>query len=188
MKAITICQPYAHLITLPESHQCHKRIENRTWKTNYRGPLLIHAGKSRKFMFADTLDEFQIRGETLAYGAIVARAELICCVHVSDTYRPYGLPDDLQWVRWHMHTEGPYCWILANIQPLAVPIPCNGAQGLWEHAWDDTFPWSICPACGAIQKDLDGFGVMYCPRCKFCEHPSSDDGMCSLCRKEIRLK
>ena len=40
MKAITIKQPYASLIV-----EGIKDIENRTWKTNYRGRILIHAGK-----------------------------------------------------------------------------------------------------------------------------------------------
>ncbi len=44
----------------------------------------------------------------------------------------------------------------------------------------------VCPKCGAEQEDLDGFGVMYCPACKYCEHPSSDgDGhgnwVCGIC-------
>lgn len=38
MKAITIKQPWASLIALGI-----KDIENRTWKTNYRGRVLIHS-------------------------------------------------------------------------------------------------------------------------------------------------
>lgn len=41
MKAITIRQPWASLIALGE-----KKIETRSWQTKYRGPILIHAGKS----------------------------------------------------------------------------------------------------------------------------------------------
>ena len=41
MKAITIKQPFASLIAAGL-----KEYEFRTWKTNYRGELLIHAGKS----------------------------------------------------------------------------------------------------------------------------------------------
>jgi hypothetical protein len=47
-KALTICQPYAELIARGE-----KVIENRTWPTSYRGPLLIHAGKSREWLYGD---------------------------------------------------------------------------------------------------------------------------------------
>ena len=41
MKAITIKQPFASLIAAGI-----KEYEFRTWKTNYRGEILIHAGKS----------------------------------------------------------------------------------------------------------------------------------------------
>ena len=39
MKAITIKQPWASLIV-----EGIKDIENRTWKTSFRGRVLIHAG------------------------------------------------------------------------------------------------------------------------------------------------
>lgn len=40
MKAITIKQPFASLIAAGL-----KEYEFRTWKTKYRGEILIHAGK-----------------------------------------------------------------------------------------------------------------------------------------------
>lgn len=42
MKALSIRQPWAWLIV-----NGYKDIENRSWRTNYRGPVLIHAS-SRK--------------------------------------------------------------------------------------------------------------------------------------------
>lgn len=42
MKALTIRQPWASLI----AHGV-KTIETRSWSTEYRGPLAIHAGKSK---------------------------------------------------------------------------------------------------------------------------------------------
>ena len=42
MKAITIKQPFASLIV-----EGIKDIENRTWKTNLRGRVLIHASASK---------------------------------------------------------------------------------------------------------------------------------------------
>ncbi len=40
MKVITIKQPWATLIA-----KGYKEYEFRTWKTKYRGDILIHAGK-----------------------------------------------------------------------------------------------------------------------------------------------
>ncbi len=40
MKALSIRQPWAWLIA-----NGYKDIENRSWRTNFRGEFLIHAGK-----------------------------------------------------------------------------------------------------------------------------------------------
>jgi hypothetical protein len=42
VKALTVRQPWASLIVRGQ-----KVIENRGWATDHRGPLLIHAGRSR---------------------------------------------------------------------------------------------------------------------------------------------
>lgn len=42
MKVLSVRQPYASLIAAGV-----KRFESRTWSTDYRGPLLIHASSSK---------------------------------------------------------------------------------------------------------------------------------------------
>jgi len=54
MKALSVRQPYASLI-------CYgvKTVENRTWKTDYRGRMLIHAsGKHLSFYANEIPDSF----------------------------------------------------------------------------------------------------------------------------------
>lgn len=46
MKAISIQQPFAALIANEQ-----KKLETRTWKTDYRGPLLICAGQRTHQLF-----------------------------------------------------------------------------------------------------------------------------------------
>lgn len=41
MKALSIQQPWAWAIVKRD-----KRVENRTWPTTYRGPVLIHASQA----------------------------------------------------------------------------------------------------------------------------------------------
>lgn len=119
MKALTICQPYAELIARGE-----KLIENRSWPTWYRGPLAIHAGKSRAWLGDDdeeaALHAVDVRA--IPFGAVVAVAELVDCVRVED------LPDDLQD---NEHANGPWCWLLARVRRIQ-PVAINGAQGLWD--------------------------------------------------------
>lgn len=117
MKAITICQPYAHLICITGD----KLIENRTWPTSYRGELIIHAGKNRTWLMPGE------SSEGMAFGAIVGVVDLFDCVRL-DSPAAHRLHP---WMKHHEHAEGPYCMLLGNRRYLANPIPYKGAQGLW---------------------------------------------------------
>jgi hypothetical protein len=121
MKALTICQPYAELILRDE-----KLVENRTWETAYRGPLLIHAGASRKW-----LHTYSPLPDRMDWAAIVGWAHLVTILP-SDV-----ILDGLQPPRWgyltrHGHVEGPCCWVLEEVQRFAKPIPYRGQQGLFD--------------------------------------------------------
>lgn len=125
MKALTICQPYADLIAIGE-----KRVENRSWPTRYRGPIAVHAGKSRRWLV-----ELSPPPE-MVLGAVVAIAEIVDVLHIDEIMR--GTHDQRHpWLRQHPHTEGDWCWVLDNVQRLASPIPCKGAQGLWNFAHEN---------------------------------------------------
>ena len=63
MKALTACQPYAHLIVTGE-----KRVENRTRPTSHRESLAIHAGKRQRFLFKATKSVGH-RSDSLRVGA-----------------------------------------------------------------------------------------------------------------------
>jgi hypothetical protein len=110
MKALTICQPYAHLIRCSE-----KLIENRSWPTKERGLIYIHAGKSRAWLNGEDT-------KGMAFGAIVAIAELYDCVRLANL--PPELKDD-------EHANGPWCFLLRNVTPIG-PWPYKGAQGFFE--------------------------------------------------------
>jgi len=142
MKALTICQPYAHLICLPDDDDRRKRVENRTWPTNYRGPLLIHAGKSRQWLelndAGDRDELYDLALEDMQFGAIIGIANLRDCVELRrDAYngRLLPFPESVQrrwpWLSVHEHTEGPWCWVL-EARRFETPIPYKGAQGIFN--------------------------------------------------------
>ena len=123
MRALTILQPWAEMIA-----RGVKRVENRTWRTKYRGPLAIHVGKSLAWMQSE--DPLAWPGqygtelpgvEELTFGAIIAVAELVDCVRVED------LPAKL---RRHAFASGPWCWVLKDVRRVE-PIACKGAQLVW---------------------------------------------------------
>lgn len=114
MKALTIRRPWADAI----AHGT-KRTENRTWSTDQRGPLLIHAGAAYdpmgRFIITDR-DALASWPDTRR--AIIATAELTD-VHTADgCCAPWGEPSV-------------YHWTLTNVRPLPEPIPCKGHLRLW---------------------------------------------------------
>lgn len=136
MKAISIRQPWAWLITRPDLTDRAARlrelaagriktIENRTWATKFRGPVALHASASMtRTEYADVLD-FLMRDPALKpiyhamphfdemrkqCGGIVGTALLQDCI--DDSQSP-----------WYM---GQFGFVLADIRPLPL-IPCKGA-------------------------------------------------------------
>jgi hypothetical protein len=103
-KALSIRQPWAHLIL-----NGTKPVENRTWKTSYRGLLAIHAGLKIDRSLDYNFDH-------LERGAIVGYVELtdIVTAHPSEYF------------------TGPYGWVFKNPTFCKKPIPFVGKLGLFE--------------------------------------------------------
>jgi hypothetical protein len=125
MNTLTICQPWCWAIL-----HGPKKIENRTWPTNHRGPLLLHSGKSRKFLESEDPAVWPERygvplpeEKDLVFGAILGVVDVVDCLHFED------LPPD--W-KAHPFAQGPYCWLLANPRPFAEPIPWKGQLSLYQ--------------------------------------------------------
>lgn len=79
----------------------------------------------------------------LPLGAIVAVAELVDCWPITDEPRVRPIRHNDTWLSYHIPPEEPerafgdyspgrYAWLLADVRPLAVPVPARGAQGLWD--------------------------------------------------------
>ncbi len=116
MKAISIQQPWAWLIV-----NGHKDIENRTWKSNFKGRVLIHAGKKLDMDFpwdhlAVNYPKCPIRPNyPVLTGGIVGEATIIDCVEESES----------EWF------NGPYGFVLKDARPLPF-APCKGSLGFFD--------------------------------------------------------
>lgn len=76
MKVITIKQPWASLIA-----NGFKEYEFRTWRTKYRGEILIHAGIG---VDKKAMERFEYLNLEYPIGCIIAKCELTDCVKVDD--------------------------------------------------------------------------------------------------------
>lgn len=116
LTCLTVKQPWAAYIM-----EAGKDVENRTWRTGYRGPLVIHAGKQRAPLadyLLDMLSPWQILAAPLTpTGVIVGVVDLVDCVQDADS----------EWAE-----EGCWHWLLGNPRPLPVWLPWTGKQGLWR--------------------------------------------------------
>jgi hypothetical protein len=122
MKCLSVRQPWAWAII-----HGPKRVENRTRRTSHRGPLLIHASKSREFLDGTApADWRELPGlpeyDQLPFGAVIGVVDLVGCHLLAD------LPPSLA----GPFVTGPVCWVLANPRPLAKPVPFTGMVGLFD--------------------------------------------------------
>lgn len=83
MKVLSLTEPYATLIK-----NGIKRIETRSWKTNYRGKLYIHASSTKMPKEYRNNSELMslIDTDNLNYGNIICSCELIDCIEMTDEF------------------------------------------------------------------------------------------------------
>ena len=114
MKVITIKQPFASLIAAGI-----KEYEFRTWKTKYRGEILIHAGKG---IDKKAMKKFEEYGLEYPSGCIIAKANLSDCIKVDDELRKVLFeknPKVYNSIIKHVEWEG-YGFKLDNIENIRI--------------------------------------------------------------------
>ena len=134
MKALSIKQPYASLIALGI-----KDIENRTWKTNFRGRIYIHASAKYHDDFNNLVSDSQIKSmqdnrflfSGLIYSAIIGEVDIVDCVinHSSIWAEETFIP-----IEGEGYPQKPiYNWVLANHVMYDKPIlNVKGKLSFWN--------------------------------------------------------
>ena len=144
MKGLSLTQPWATLVAIKA-----KRIETRSWSTNYRGVVAIHAAKgmprqAQEICFdepffssleaaGDWVPDVELpapRKPNLPFGTIIAVADLWDCRSIDACRR--WVPTDERELAFGDYTEGRWMWFLCKIRQLSTQIPCRGALGLWS--------------------------------------------------------
>lgn len=132
MKTLSLLQPWASLVVMGK-----KKIETRSWKTDYRGPLLIHASLGKKgsilatdFPFKKHISEFN----DLPFGAIIGIVLLEDVIPIEQLF----LSDHematltMEEKAFGDYSKGRYAWMLTDPQIFEKPLPVKGALRLWE--------------------------------------------------------
>lgn len=134
MKALTIKQPWAQLIV-----EGVKDIENRSWKTNFRGRVYVHAAKSipkkgssiilniEQFELVKTLNgslSDQISDNNYITSAIIGEVDIVdCVINHHSIWAQKSYPSEIFI----------YNWVLANPVKYDQPIlNVKGALSFWQ--------------------------------------------------------
>lgn len=129
-----------------------KKYEFRTWKTNYRGEILIHAGKG---VDKRVMKKFEEYGLEYPAGCIIAKAKLVDCIKVDEEFRSVLAQKNLKVyssIIKHTEWEG-YAFQLEDVEVLE-PIPAMGKLSIWEMDWVPqnknvgSIDFSTITACG----------------------------------------
>ena len=195
MKAITVKQPWASLIV-----EGIKDIENRTWKTNFRGRVLVHAGMAKtsglmaRYLSYDQHIEFR---KKVGYsgldfleplGCIIGSVEIVDCVINHPSILAEKTINKTYWKDGKNYIEKVkpiYNWVLSNPIKFKKPISAKGKLSFWESEIN------LCHICGQpaeyICCDCDKY---FCDDCgaTYNQFTQIDYDCCKACEQNINSK
>jgi ASCH domain len=136
--ALSLKQPWVFAVL-----HLGKDIENRTWRSRYRGRIVLHASKSFDDAGLRYLTEagFTVPA-VLPMGAYVGEVTITDCRSVAACES-----------RWAF---GPWCYVLERPVPYRVPIPGRGQLGFYP------VPKDVSHLIAAIDKSGQTFSTTSC--------------------------
>jgi hypothetical protein len=127
MKALSFKQPIAWLIA-----HGYMQVDDRTWGTPYRGPILIHASKGLYQEYYDYIKQHSgiplPAKDKLEYGGVVGMAKLVL------SCRPQELSPSLspqQRAQFKGIPAGTFGFLFEQANPVPF-MPCAGKLGIFE--------------------------------------------------------
>lgn len=123
IKALSLTQPWAWIVA-----SGHKDIENRNWRTHYRGWVYIHASlrlNEADYNYVDLFCRKAAPTLVLPKRAELQRGGIIGAVKIVDCVTSSKSP-------WWM---GPFGFVLRFARPIDF-TPCKGSLGFFDHGLD----------------------------------------------------
>jgi len=149
VKLLSLEQPYASLIAIGL-----KQWVSHSWRTSYRGPLVIHANvadarfgaalRRRPWVEAALARAGFPPDAELPHGAVIAIGQLVACLPADRaelSARELELGD---------YSDGRFAWRLESMRRLAQPVPRRGRVGLWEWPGAERMMEAAQPVAGSL--------------------------------------
>ncbi len=127
MKVLSLKEPYASLIK-----EGIKLVETRSWKTNYRGEIYIHASLTKEKTNHKHDDFFKLT-ENLNKnpGYILCKVNLVDCILMDESFIENLKNNNNKEYLCGSYEIGRYAWVLENIEVIK-PIKAKGQLGIWN--------------------------------------------------------
>lgn len=127
MKVLTLKQPWATLVA-----EGIKKYEFRSWKTKYRGKILIHAGAG---IDKEVMKHYENMDLKFPSRKIVAIAEIIDCLELNEQLNKNIIAENN--IAYGTKVRTGYAWKLENIKKINYNHEVNGQLGLWNINLDE---------------------------------------------------
>ncbi len=131
IKAITLWQPWASFMALDL-----KKNEPRSWGTEYRGSLAIHAAWN---IHAQEIpnEVFKLALEKIGPMSSWPRGRILCVRDLFKIERDPAIPADPIEAMLGLYGSGRVAWHTKLLHVFDEPIQANGHQRLWNWEWPD---------------------------------------------------
>lgn len=127
MKVLTLRQPWATLVA-----EGIKKYEFRSWKTNYRGKVLIHAGTG---IDKEDMKKYENMNLKFPSRRIIAIVEIEDCLELDEQLNKKIIAEKN--VAYGNKIRTGYAWKLKNVKKINYGKDVNGQLGLWNIDLDE---------------------------------------------------
>ena len=123
MRVITLKQPWATLVA-----EGIKKYEFRSWKINYRGEILIHAGKG---IDLEAMKKFSNLNLEFPHSRILAKIKILDCIKLNAKVNK-AIINENKLVYGNKHDRTGYAWKLEVVEKIRNSQEISGKQGIWN--------------------------------------------------------
>ena len=123
MRVITLKQPWATLVA-----EGLKKYEFRSWTYNYRGEILINAGKG---IDKEAMKKFEHFNLNYPHSKIIAKVKILDCIELNDEINKQIIEEN-ELVYGNKYDRTGYAWKLELLEKINDSKEMSGKQGIWN--------------------------------------------------------